>query len=365
VFVSFRRIEIVDTTLSQGADAPGHPLPPEAKAELARQLERLGVDVVEAGFPDEGVREVARATRRATVAAVAGPRAEDVDAAAEALADAPRARIHVVVPSEVDVELVQRLVVHAARRAGEVQLSCADAAASDLAVVARVCGAAVAAGASVIGLADAAGRALPDDVAELVAEVRGRCPALRDVVLSVRCRDDLGLAVAATLAGVAAGAGQVECTVNGVGPRAGNTSLEEVVVALLVRRDHFGVETGVDAAELAATSRLVAERTGCLVPPNKAVVGANAFAHEAGIHQDGMLKDARTYQIVDPRVVGGRMTLPLGKHSGRHAFARACRDRGVRLAGEELNAAFRRFKLLADGGRAVGLEELFETGVSR
>ncbi|HJQ83037.1 MAG TPA: 2-isopropylmalate synthase, partial [Candidatus Binatia bacterium] len=239
----------------------------------------------------------------------------------------------------------------------EVQLSCEDAGSADPADVVRNCCAAASAGAGFVGLHDGAGRAQPGRWAELVARVAERCPG---VVLSVRCHDDLGLAVAGTLAGVAAGSGQVECSVNGVGARAGTAALEEVVAALLVRRDHFRAETGVDAGELAAASRLVADRTGCLVPPNKAVVGANAFAHEAGIHQDGMLKDERTYQILDPRAVGARMTLPLGKHSGRHAFARACSARGVKLAGEELNAAFRRFKSLADGGRAVALDELFD-----
>jgi 2-isopropylmalate synthase len=364
VFVSFRRIQILDTTLSHGADAPGLALPPGARAELARQLERLGVDVVEAGFPAaspaerEGVRAVAAVVRRTTVCAVAGPRPGDVDAAAEALAGAPRSRIHLVVPADVGLERVRRLASRAARVADEVQLSCTAAAESKPALVAELCRAAVAAGASVVGLPDD-GRTLPARHAALVADLRQRRPEL-GAVFSVRCRDDLGLAVAGTLACVAAGAGQVECAVNGLGARAGVAALEEVVVALRVRGDRYGAQTGVDATELMATSRLAASLTGARVPPNKAVVGANAFAHEAGIHQDGMLKDARTYQIVDPREVGGRMTLPLGKHSGRHAFARACRDRGVGLAGEELNTAFRRFKALADGGRAVSLDDLME-----
>jgi 2-isopropylmalate synthase len=357
VFVSFRRIQILDCTLSGAADAPGHRLPPQARAEVARQLERLGVHVIEAGFPGEGVRAVARTVGAVTVAALAGARVEAVDAAAEALAGAPRSRVHLVVPASTPVALVRRLVARAAGSVDEVQVSCADAATAGPARVAQLCGAAASAGAAVLGLHDAAGHGLPGRWAELVARIAERCPG---VALSVRCPDDLGLAVAGTLSGVTAGAAQVECSVNGIGARAGAAALEEVVAALLVRRDHFGVVTGIDASELLATSRLVAERTGCLVPRNKAVVGANAFAHEAGIHQDGMLKDARTYQIVDPRAVGARMTLPLGKHSGRHAFARACRDRGVRLAGEELNAAFRRFKTLADGGQAVALDEIVE-----
>jgi 2-isopropylmalate synthase len=184
------------------------------------------------------------------------------------------------------------------------------------------------------------------------------------VTLSVHCHNDLGLAVANSLAGIQAGADQVECTVNGIGERAGNASLEEVVMALNVRSDSFEVETGINTKELTAASKLVSELTGYVVQRNKAVVGANAFAHEAGIHQDGMLKDTRTYQIMNPSDVGVRMTLPLGKHSGRHAFARACAERGVTLEGEELNAAFRRFKVRADAGGAVTLEDLFTKGVA-
>jgi 2-isopropylmalate synthase len=190
--------------------------------------------------------------------------------------------------------------------------------------------------------------------------VRRRCPELRTVTLSVHCHNDLGLAVANSLAGIEAGAQQVECTVNGIGERAGNASLEEVVMALNVRAEHFKIETGVNTSEIAETSKLVSQRTGYLVQRNKAVVGANAFAHEAGIHQDGMLKDDRTYQIMNPSDVGVHMTLPLGKHSGRHAFARACAERGVNLAGEELDGAFRRFKERADAGGDLTLEELFQ-----
>ena len=195
--------------------------------------------------------------------------------------------------------------------------------------------------------------------AAFIEEVRERCPELREVTLSVHCHDDLGLSVANSLAGIEAGAGQVEGTINGLGERAGNASLEEIVVALKVRSDHYDVETGIDTTLIAATSRLVAERTGYVVQRNKAVVGANAFAHEAGMHQDGMLKDSRTYQIIDPKEVGVAMTLPLGKHSGRHAFSHACAEMGVALEGEELESAFHRFKALADTGAVVTLDELF------
>jgi 2-isopropylmalate synthase len=373
VFVSPRRIQIFDTTLRHGESSPGVALRPHERAEIARQLERLGVDVVEAGHPGAspadlaGVRAVANAVERPVVAARARARQEDLDAAADALATARRSRIHVLVdmtPSAVGegpenvVAAARRAVEYAAARADEVQLSCEDATGSDPELVAGVCRAAIAAGATTVGLPDTSGHVLPRRYAAFLAEVLRACPELHDVALSVDCRDDLGLGVAASLSGIQAGAGQVECAVNGVGGRCGSAALEEIVVALNVRRDHFGVETGVRTSEIAASSRLVAQRMGWLVPPNKAVVGANAFAHEAGIHQDGMLKDERTYQIIDPRDVGGRMTLPLGKHSGRHAFARACAEHGVQLAGEELNAAFRRFKAFADGGRAVGIDEL-------
>jgi 2-isopropylmalate synthase len=378
VFVS-RRIQIFDTTLRDGEQSPGIALQPDEKAEIAQQLERLGVDVVEAGFPGaspgdfEGVRAVAAAVRRPTVAALSRTVREDLDAAGEALADARRSRIHVFIatspihmerklglqPAEV-VAQARWAVAYAAARADEVEFSCEDATRSEPEFVARVCRVAVEGGATVVNLPDTVGYALPHQYATFLADVRRRCPELRKVTLSAHCHDDLGLAVANSLAAINAGADQVECTVNGIGERAGNASLEEIVVALKVRGDHFQVETGVDTEQITAASKLVSELTGYVVQPNKAVVGANAFAHEAGIHQDGMLKDARTYQIIDPVDVGVQMTLPLGKHSGRHAFARACAERGITLSGEELNAAFRRFKALADSGGAVPLDAVLE-----
>jgi 2-isopropylmalate synthase len=378
VFVA-RRIRILDTTLRDGEQSPGIALQPHEKAAIAAQLERLGVDVVEAGFPGaspgdfEGVRAVARAVARPTVAAFARAVREDLDAAAEALADAARSRIHVVLatsalhmerklglePAEV-LARARFAVAYAAERADEVEFSCEDATRSDLAFVARVCRVVVEAGATVVNLPDTVGYALPHQYASFLSEVRRRCPELRKATLSAHCHNDLGLAVANSLAAIEAGAQQVECTVNGIGERAGNASLEEIVVALKVRADHFDVETGVATEQITASSQLVSKLTGYVVQRNKAVVGANAFAHEAGIHQDGMLKDARTYQIIDPADVGVVMTLPLGKHSGRHAFARACAERGIELSGDQLNAAFRRFKALADSGGAVPLDAVFE-----
>jgi 2-isopropylmalate synthase len=379
VFVSRRRIQIFDTTLRDGEQSPGIALQPHEKAEIAEQLERLGVDVVEAGFAGaspgdfEGVRAVAAAIKGPTVASLTRAHKDDIDAAAEALAGARRSRVHIFLatsalhmekklglePHEV-VESARWAVAYAAERVDEVEFSCEDATRSDPAFVAHVCRAAIEAGATIINLPDTVGFALPAEYASFLVDVRRRCPELRKIVLSVHCHNDLGLAVANSLAGIQAGATQVECTVNGLGERAGNASLEEIVMALDVRSEHFEVQTGIETRQITATSKLVSERTGYVVQPNKAIVGANAFAHEAGIHQDGMLKDARTYQIIEPSSVGVRMTLPLGKHSGRHAFARACAERGVRLAGDELNAAFRRFKEHADAGRAVALEDLIQ-----
>jgi len=381
-FVSHRRIRVFDTTLRDGEQSPGIALQPDEKVEIALQLERLRVDVVEAGFAGaspgdfEGVRAVSGALTSPTVASLARTRLEDIDAAAEALAGARRSRIHIFIatsalhmerklglePQQV-VEHARDAVAYAASLVDEVEFSCEDATRSDPAFVARVCRVAIRAGATTINLPDTVGYALPFEYATFLSNVRREVPELREVALSVHCHNDLGLAVANTLAGVHVGAEQVECTVNGIGERAGNAALEEVVMALNVRSDYFADATAVDTTEITRASQLVSQLTGYPVQPNKAVVGANAFAHEAGIHQDGMLKDERTYQIMDPARLGARTTLPLGKHSGRHAFARACAEHGVELVGDELTAAFRRFKERADAGGVVALEDLFE-GVS-
>ncbi len=374
-----RRIRIFDTTLRDGEQSPGIALQPHEKAEIAEQLERLGVDVIEAGFAIsspgdfEGIRAVGNTAERATVASLSRTHRDDVDAAVEALADARRSRLHVVIatspihmerklhlePAEV-LEEARSAVAYARGRVDEVEFSAEDATRSDPEFLAEVCREAIRAGATTINLPDTVGYCLPAEYAAFLAEVRRHCPELDGVTLSVHCHNDLGLATANTLAGVAAGAGQVECTVNGIGERAGNAALEEVVMALRVRGDEFGVETGVDVAEIGATSTLVSRMTGYAVQRNKAIVGANAFAHEAGIHQDGMLKDAATYQIIDPAELGLTMTLPLGKHSGSHAFARACAEAGIELDADELRAAFQRFKRLADERKAVTLYDVFE-----
>jgi 2-isopropylmalate synthase len=374
--VSSRRIAIFDTTLRDGEQSPGIALRPDEKAEIAGQLERLGVDVIEAGFAAaspgdaEGVRAVGGAVERTTVASLARTRREDVDAAVEALAGAPRSRLHIfLATSPIHMERKLRMtpdqvaadaaaaVAYARGRVDEVEFSCEDATRSEPAFVARVCAGAVDAGADVINLPDTTGYALPDEYRDFIRRVIDLCPALEEVTVSAHCHDDLGLAVANSLAAVAAGVGQVECTVNGIGERAGNAALEEIVMALRVR--DLGATTGVKPAEIATTSRLVERLTEYGVPPNKAIVGANAFAHEAGIHQDGVLKDVETYQIMDPGELGVRMTLPLGKHSGRHAFARACAEAGIELDRDALAGAFQRFKALADGGTRVTLADVF------
>jgi 2-isopropylmalate synthase len=374
-----RRITIFDTTLRDGEQSPGIALRPEEKAEIAEQLERLGVDVIEAGFAVsspgdfEGVKAVAEAVERPTVASLCRTRKEDIDAAAEALAGASRSRIHVFIatspvhmekklrlePDEV-VEQARWAVGYARASVDQVEFSCEDATRSDPRFVARVCCEAVRAGATTINLPDTVGYCMPSEYAQFILDVRRLCPELGSATLSVHCHNDLGLAVANTLAGLQAGATQAECTVNGIGERAGNAALEEIVMALEVRQASFGMKSGVVTREIGAASRLVERLTGYDVQRNKAIVGANAFAHEAGIHQDGMLKDAETYQIMDPGSLGLTMTLPLGKHSGRHAFARACAEAGIKLTDEALAEAFRRFKQLADSGKTVTLSDVFE-----
>jgi len=374
-----RRIKIFDTTLRDGEQSPGIALQPTEKREIALALERLGVDVVEAGFaassPGDfrGVAEVAGSVSSVTVASLARTTREDIDAAVEALQGAPRARIHIFIatsalhmerklaltPQEV-LERIAWSVAYAATRADEVEFSAEDATRSDRAFLAHACRVAVEAGATIVNLPDTVGYTAPDEYIAMFDEVRALSPELEEVELSVHCHNDLGLAVANSLAGITAGVAQVECTINGIGERAGNAALEEIVMALRVRPDLFGAETRVDTRAIGDVSALVSELTGFALQRNKPIVGANAFAHEAGIHQDGMLKDAATYQIIDPVEVGARMTLPLGKHSGRHAFARACAEARLSLNREELADAFVRFKRLADLGVPVTLDDVFQ-----
>jgi 2-isopropylmalate synthase len=375
--LSSRRITIFDTTLRDGEQAPGIALQPDEKVEIGEQLERLGVDVIEAGFAAsspgdfEGVRAVALAANNVTVASLCRTSDADIDAAAAALADAPRSRIHIFLatsalhmekklrlrPDEV-VAQASSAVARACASVDEVEFSCEDATRSDPEFVATVCRAAVEAGATTINLPDTVGYMLPNEYTSFIHHVRRSCPELEHVALSAHCHDDLGLAVANSLAALDAGVHQLECTVNGIGERAGNASLEEIVMAMRVRGDALQAHTEIDVSQIGPASRLVERLTSYPVPPNKAIVGANAFAHEAGIHQDGLLKDVATYQIIDPAELGLTMTLPLGKHSGRHAFSRACAAAGLILDEKALVEAFARFKARADQGGAVSIHEL-------
>ena len=362
------RLIIFDTTLRDGEQAPGIALSPDDKVAIAAQLAKLGVDVIEAGFAAaspgdfEAVRRIASEVRGPTIAALARTHPDDIDRAAEALAPAERSRIHVfmstspihmermlhITPEEA-LDSIRQGVARARTYTDDVEFSPQDATRSDPDFVIATCKAAVAAGATTINIPDTVGYAMPAEFASLiervVAEVRN---GNDDVVISTHCHNDLGMAVANSLAAIAAGARQIECAVNGIGERAGNTSTEEIIMAVKTRSDHFGVDVAADTTQIFETSRLVSRLTGYPVQYNKAVVGRNAFAHESGIHQHGVLKHRETYEIMDPADVGQRSLLVLGKHSGRAAFADALEKMDVRLEDVEFQRAFDRFKALAD-----------------
>jgi 2-isopropylmalate synthase len=374
-----RRITILDTTLRDGEQSPGIALRPDEKVEIALALERLGVDVVEAGYAAsspgdaEGVAAVAGALTAVTVSSFARATPGDIDASVRALEQAPRSRVHICLGTsdlhmerklgmtrEQVLERIEWSVRYAAQSVDEVEFSAEDASRADREFLAAACRTAVESGVRVVNLPDTVGYATPRDYAEMFEDMLERVPELAEVELSAHCHNDLGLAVANTLAGIGAGAVQVECTVNGLGERAGNAALEEVVMALRVRPDAFGVSTDLDTTVISELSQLVSALTGYAVQRNKAIVGANAFAHEAGIHQDGLLKDLSTYQIIDPTDLGMVMTMPLGKHSGRHAFANACAEAGISLDPGDVDDAFRRFKRLADLGVPVSIHDVFQ-----
>ncbi|MEA2434924.1 MAG: 2-isopropylmalate synthase [Actinomycetota bacterium] len=364
--VAGRNVRIFDTTLRDGEQSPGISLNLKEKVEIAEQLAKLGVDVIEAGFPiashgeTEAVKAIAERVRGPIITGLARVDPTDIDRAAEAVAAAPRARIHTfIATSEIHMKAKLRMtpeevldaavrgVERARRHVDDVEFSCEDATRSDPNFLAEVYKATARAGATTLNLPDTVGYALPAEFGALLRFLREEVD--RDVIWSVHTHDDLGLAVANALAGIEAGAGQVEVAVNGIGERAGNCSLEEVVMALRTRRAATGVDTAVDAREIARTSRLVSMLTGYAVPPNKAIVGANAFAHEAGIHQHGVMVERTTYEIMDPHDVGLEGSrIVLGKHSGRHAFVNALNELGFDLAPEDAQRAFDRFKDLAD-----------------
>lgn len=372
------RVRIFDTTLRDGEQSPGFSMTPAEKLELARQLEALRVDVIEAGFPAsspgdlESVRAVAREIRGVTVAGLARANPRDVDAAAQALEPAARPRVHVFIatspihmehklrmtPAQV-IEAAQSAIRQARQFTDDVEFSAEDASRSEVEFLCRILDAAIRAGATVLNVPDTVGYTTPYEYAALIRTLRERIPDSDRVTWSVHCHDDLGLAVANSLAAVAAGARQVECTVNGIGERAGNAALEEVVMALRTRRDAYRAHTNVDATRLYRTSRLLVALTGVAVQPNKAVVGENAFAHEAGIHQHGILANRATYEIMRPEDIGlPTNRLVLGKHSGRHAFRKVLEDQGMRLDDQALERVFARFKALADRKKQVALEDI-------
>ncbi|MBW3553726.1 MAG: 2-isopropylmalate synthase [Gemmatimonadetes bacterium] len=372
------RVTIFDTTLRDGEQSPGASMTAGEKLRMAHQLDALGVDVIEAGFPISSpedfasVRRIASEVRRPVIAGLARVEPGDIDRAAEALKVAERARLHVFLATS-DIHLRHKLrisreeclerVVAGVQRArahvDDVEFSAEDATRTDLPFLCAVMQAAIAAGATTINIPDTVGYTHPAEYRRIIATLRATVPGIDDVVVSVHCHDDLGLAVANSLAGVEAGARQVECTINGIGERAGNAALEEVVMALRVRADGYPFETGVRTPELYRTSQLLSYLTGIQPQPNKAIVGKNAFAHEAGIHQDGVIKERSTYEIMTPAMVGvPESQLVLGKHSGRNALARRYRELGYELSIEETGRVYKLFKMLADQKKAIFDEDL-------
>ena len=375
--MSGNRLTIFDTTLRDGEQAPGFSLRIDEKLKMARQLKTLGVDIIEAGFPiaseadAEAVRMVATHVRGPVIAALARCNSKDVERAAWALAPAPRRRIHAfIATSDLHLECklrisrdeCLRLAMAAVRLArnytDDVQFSAEDATRTDPDFLWQMIEAVIQAGAKTINLPDTVGYSTPDEVGAFFQKLIARVPSSDQVVFSTHCHDDLGLAVANTLSAISAGARQVECTVNGIGERAGNASLEEIVMAIRVRGDRLPFETGVNTREIFSSSQLLTALTGEGVQANKAIVGRNAFAHEAGIHQDGMLKDRRTYEIMHPEEVGVSATLVLGKHSGRHAVQRRCEQIGHTLDRQTLDAVYRAVIAHADREKVVSDTDL-------
>ena len=371
-------IKIFDTTLRDGEQSPGASMNIDEKVRVAKQLEKLGVDVIEAGFPIasegdfEAVRRIAKAVTRCEVAGLARANEKDIDRAWEALKLAKKPRIHTFIATS-DIHLKFKLkksrkevleaavkaVKHACKYTENVEFSAEDAVRSDPAYLAKVVAAVISAGAKTVNIPDTVGYAIPSEFGNLIKYLKKNVPNIGKTVISVHCHNDLGLAVANSLAAIQNGAGQVECTINGIGERAGNASLEEIVMALKTRKALFGFDTDIVTEQLYSTSRLVSHITGIVVQPNKAVVGANAFAHEAGIHQDGMLKEKATYEIMTPESVGvSQSAIVLGKHSGRHAFKARLKELGYDLSEKDSELAFERFKKLADQKKEIFDEDL-------
>lgn len=367
-------VKIFDTTLRDGEQSPGATMTIEEKLHVAEQLVRLNVDIIEAGFPAASpgdlaaVKEIARRTKGVAIAGLARTTVTDIDAAWEGVREAERPVIHVFMATseihlthklrisrEEGLQQARAMVAYARNLCPTVEFSAEDATRSDWEYLCQVTEAAIKAGATTINIPDTVGYTLPHEYEALFRYLRERVPGMEDVTMSAHCHNDLGMATANTLAAIKAGARQVEVTINGIGERAGNTAVEEVVMALRTRPDSFdNVDTRIHAKEFLAASQLVSRLTGLPVQPNKAVVGANAFAHEAGIHQDGMLKNRLTYEIMTPQSVGWTETkLVLGKHSGRHGLDARLRQLGHKLSAEDLKVAYRRFVAMADQKKSL------------
>src|SRR5580700_877765 len=366
-------VRIFDTTLRDGEQSPGFSMNTAEKMRMAHQLAALGVDVIEAGFPIssrgdlEAVRQVAKEIRSVPIAALARARKDDVMAAVEAVEPAASPRLHIFLATsdlhlkvklnmsrEQALEYIANMIQLGRRHVSEVEFSAEDAGRTDIECLCKVCRVAVEAGATVLNLPDTGGYAVPEEYAEMFRVVRKSLGDTAGVTLSAHCHDDLGLAVANSLAAIRAGVRQIECTINGIGERAGNASLEELVVALAVRQDSFGVTTNLNLEQLFPASRMLSEITGAQVAPNKAIVGSNAFAHEAGIHQDGIIKNPLTYEIMSPQMVGvPARSMVLGKHSGRNALRLSLRDLGYEPTDTELSEVYKRVTALADEAKQV------------
>jgi len=371
-------VRIFDTTLRDGEQSPGFSMTVAEKVRMARQLEALGVDIIESGFPIasagdlEGVRAVVREIRSITVAALARAKREDIDAALEGLKGAAQPRLHTFLATS-DLHLQAKLrmtrdeclaaistnVRYARERCAEVEFSAEDASRTEIGFLCEAIGCAVHAGATTINLPDTVGYSVPEEYAAMFRSVIDYLDGADGITLSAHCHNDLGLGVANSLAAVQAGVRQLELTINGIGERAGNAALEEVAVLLHVRKDKIGVTTNIRLDQLFAASRLLTEITGVAVAPNKSVVGANAFAHEAGIHQDGILKNPLTYEIISPEAVGvPKRQLVLGKHSGRNALRATLVEMGYQPTREELDECYRRVVALADEAKQVRSRDL-------
>ncbi len=366
-------VRIFDTTLRDGEQSPGCTMNVEEKIAIARQLDRLNVDVIEAGFAAsspgdfDSVRRVAEAVTNPVVLSLSRTRAEDIDQALKAVDGAKNPGIHIFIATS-DIHLKYKLnmtredvldaatwaVARAKEHLDYIEFSCEDASRSDWDFMVKVVTEVIRAGARIINLPDTTGHAIPEELGRMFAYMREHVPGAENVIWSAHCHNDLGLAVANSLAAIRNGARQVECAINGIGERAGNTSMEEVVMALKTRRDLMGVESRVDTRQIYPASRLLAQVIGWPVPPNKPIVGENAFAHEAGIHQDGVLKHKLTYEIMKPEDIGiPSNKLVLGKHSGRHAFVNRLKELGVTLEGVDVERAFGEFKSLCDKKKVV------------